>query len=56
MSSAKSLWEEALLTRRMIHIHKESLNSEERAWEIDFLSPFTHNWNMVAQIPNGLKW
>ena len=56
MSSAKSLWVEALLTRGMIHIHKEPLNSEERAWTIDFLSHVTNNWHMAIQRPNCLKW
>ena len=38
MSAAKSLCVEALITRGMTHIHKEPLNSEERAWAIDFLT------------------
>ena len=56
MSSTKSLWEEALLMRGMTHIHKEPLNSEERAWAIDFLSPATNNWHTTVQRPNCLKW
>ena len=42
--------------RGVTHLHKEPLNSEERLWAIDFLSPFTDNWHTTVQRINCLKW
>ena len=44
ITSAKSLWVEALLPSWMIRIHKEPLNAKERVQANDFMaSPSTHN-------------
>ena len=44
MIAAKLLWVEDLGMRGMTHIHKDPLNSDARAWEIDLLQPVTNNW------------
>ena len=55
MIAAKLLWVEALGIRGMTHIHKEPMNSSERAWEVDLMQPVTNNWHMTGRRPNCLN-